>query len=87
MFELIKDSLNSWNKTKSERQKLQHVYIVLAGMVTVIAGLVSLINTDAGHTILLIAGIALLTFGVNALVWNLLQSSLLDKLSSKQKRK
>ncbi len=87
MFELLMDSLESWNANKSERQKLQHTYLVLIVIVVLIAGVVSLVNGDLGQTIVRLALIALLTYSVNAIVWNLLQSSVLDKLSDKPKSK
>lgn len=87
MFELLMDSLESWNANKSERQKLQHAYLVLIVIVVLIAGVVSLVNGDFGQTIVRLALIALLTYSVNAIVWNLLQSSVLDKLSDKPKSK
>lgn len=86
MWKLILDTLNSWNRSKSERQKLQHTYAVLSLLVVLIAGVVSLINVNLGRSILLIAVVSLATFCINSLVWNLLQSSLLDKLSSKPKK-
>ncbi len=87
MFEVLKDSLNSWNAQKSERQKLQHAYLALTVIVVMLAGIISLFNGELGHNIVLIALIAIAAFFVNSIVWNLLQSSLLDRLSTKTKRK
>lgn len=87
MFEVLKDSLNSWNVQKSERQKLQHAYLALTVMVVLLAGIISLFDGELGHNIVLTALFAIATYFMNAIVWNLLQSSLLDKLASKPKRK
>ncbi len=87
MLEVIKDTLNRWNVTKSERQKLQHSYLALTMVIVLIAGIFSLFNATLGHNVVLIAVIALAIFFVNALIWNLLQSTVLDKLATKSKRK
>lgn len=87
MFGVLKDSLNNWNSNRGERQKLQDVYLVLTVIIILIAGIVSLLDGDLGHNIVQLALVAMGTFFVNSIVWNLLQSSLLYKLSSKPKRK
>lgn len=86
MLEVLIETLERWNKTKNERQKLQHTFIVLSIVVVVLAGLVSLVNDDIGHAVLLVALVSFAAFCVNAIVWNLLQSSLIDKLSTKPKK-
>lgn len=87
MFEVLKDSLNNWNISKNERQKLQHAYLVLTVLIVLIAGIISLFDGELGHDIVLIALMAISAFFINSIVWNLLQSSLLDKLPTKAKRK
>ncbi len=87
MFEVLKNSLNSWNVQKSERQKLQHAYLALTVLVVLLAGIISLFDGELGHNIVLVALIAIGAYFVNSIVWNLLQASLLDKLSTKPKRK
>lgn len=86
MFEVLMASLNKWNATKTERQKLQHAYIVLAFAVVLLAGIISLFNANLGHQVVLIALGSLVAFAINAVVWNLLKSSLIEKLSSRSKR-
>jgi NADH:ubiquinone oxidoreductase subunit 6 (subunit J) len=87
MFDVLLESLNTWNAAKSERQKLQHTLICLAGAIVLIAGIVSLFNAKLGHDIVRVALFAVAVFFANALVWNLLQSSLLSKLSTKSRRR
>jgi cell division protein FtsW (lipid II flippase) len=87
MFESIKSYLNNWNVSKSERQKLQHTYLLIAVIVVLVSGIISLLNAKLGHRIVLVAVFAVLAFLANALVWNLLQSSVIAKLVSKPKRK
>jgi hypothetical protein len=86
MFEVLMTSLNKWNATKTERQKLQHAYIVLAFAGVLLAGIIGLFNANLGHQVVLIALSSLAAFAVNAVVWNLLKSSLIEKLSSRSKR-
>lgn len=86
MFEILIASLNKWNATKTERQKLQHSYLVLALLIVLLAGIVSLFNATWGHRVVLIALGSVAGFTMNAIIWNLLKSSLLEKLSSKAKK-
>lgn len=79
-------SLKKWNATKTERQKLQHAYIVLALAIVLLAGIISLFNAHFGHQVVLIAVGALAVFAANAIVWNLLKSSLIERLSSRSKK-
>lgn len=62
MFEVLKDSLNNWNAQKSERQKLQHAYLVLTVIIVLIAGIVSLFDGNLGHNIVLLALLAIAKF-------------------------
>jgi len=87
MIESMKTALTTWNTTTPERRKLQHVYLALAAIVVLLAGLVSLINPTLGHNSLIIAGIAFGAFLTNAIVWNLLSALVLVKLPGKPKRK
>lgn len=86
MFEVLVASLNKWNATKTERQKLQHSYIVLAFAIVLLAGIISLFNANLGHQVVLIALGSLAAFAANAVVWNLLKSALIEKLSSRSKK-
>jgi cell division protein FtsW (lipid II flippase) len=83
----LKTVLNDWNKSKTERQKLQHTYVALIVIAIVVAGLVSLVNPDRGQQLTMVALVALLAFFLNAVVWNLLQSGLLSRLNSRTRRK
>jgi cell division protein FtsW (lipid II flippase) len=87
MVQTILDSLTEWNRSKTERQKLQHTYVALTILIIFTAGLISLINADLGHSLVLYGIGALVIFVVNGVVWNLLNSIVLSKLSSKPKNK
>ena len=79
-------SLSHWNTTTTERQKLQHSYLVIAVIAILTAGLVSLVSAKQGHTVARIALFAIGSFLANAVVWNLLNSALISKLPTKQKK-
>ncbi|HSW66466.1 MAG TPA: hypothetical protein VLI54_05000 [Bacillota bacterium] len=87
MFEALLLSIDKWKATKNERQKLQHAYLVLAVGIVLFAGIASLFNAKLGHNIVKLALIAGGAFLVNAVVWNLLQSSIIEKLPTKSKRR
>ena len=78
------DVLRAWNKSTPERVKLQHVYIAIIIAVTVVAGLVSLINVQLGRQLIAVAGIALVAAIANALTWALIRVYLLDRLDRKR---
>lgn len=87
MYEGIKAALITWNSSTTERQKLQHTHLFIIVIAVLVAGVVSLIEPETGHTLVKIALFALLVFLANAVVWNLLQSGLLTKLADKSRRK
>lgn len=86
-MESITDVLRAWNKSTPERVKLQHVYIAIIAVVTVVAGLVSLINVQLGRQFIAVAGVALVAFITNALVWALTRVYIFDRLDRKRPTK
>ncbi len=86
---MLKDfitSLEVWNSTKNERQKLQYSYLVLAIIVIFVSGLISLVNADLGHTAVLFGLFAFAVFVANGIVWNLVNAIILSKLSKTRKK-
>jgi ammonia channel protein AmtB len=83
MYQSLKTSLNSWNNTTTDRQKLQHMYIASAVFLTVVAGVLGLLNQSLGQQILAIAIAAAAAFLINAIAWALLQSFVLLRLEAK----
>jgi len=84
MFESLKDALVSWQNKNDGRVKLQHVYIILAVALLLIAGVIGLINRELGQTVLTLAIVSAVLFLVNAVVWALLQSALLSRLPARR---
>lgn len=78
------ESLQTWNKAHDTRSKLQHSYIVLAIATLVLAGLIGLINYNLGQSVLVLACGLILMFIANAVLWALLESFLLNRLSSRK---
>ena len=87
MYDIFKSSLAEWNETKSERQKLQHAYLLLTVAVIMAAGVASLFNTRIGHQLAVIALLSAGAFLANAVIWNLMNSALLAKLPVRSKRR
>ncbi len=86
MFNALYNALLEWNRGSDDRQKLQHAYLVLTLLSVVIAGIVSLVDNQTGLDLLLITIAAGAIFLVNAVVWSLLESTLLARLSGRRKR-
>ncbi len=76
--------LADWNARTSERTKLQHTYLAVSLAGILIAGLVGLLNDAASGTLLRICFAGLGIFLVNAIVWALLYSLVLTKLSARK---
>jgi cell division protein FtsW (lipid II flippase) len=79
--------LNSWNTSKNERQKLQYALLATAIVLVLFAGLISLVNPIIGRSVVRLAFFTLAAFLANGFVWNLLQSLVISKLTSKPRRK
>ena len=84
MFETLKESLISWQSKNGERVKMQHAYLAVAGALLVVAGIVGLLNRDLGQRILMLAIFSAGMFLVNAIVWSLLQSAVLSRITSRR---
>ena len=82
MIQTFKDMLSDWNSTHSERAKLQHAYLVVSLAGIVLAGLVGLLDYDASRAILRVCFAGIGIFAINAIVWALLFSLVVNKLPS-----
>jgi hypothetical protein len=84
MIESLKASLVLWQTRTSDRTKLQHTYIIVAIALLVAAGIIGLLNRELGQNILSVAILSAAIFLANAVVWSLLQSAILSRLSSRR---
>lgn len=83
----MNELMSKWNKSNSERVKLQYAYGVLALLLLVLAGLVSLVNYSLGYSILAFAFGFTVIFFVNAVAWVMLEAFILNKLPKTSTRK
>ena len=86
MLESIKENLNSWNRTENERDKLQHLYMAVAILLLIAAGVLGLLNQNLGQQVLAVAIVSAGVFIVNAVSWALLQSFVLNRLDKPARR-
>ena len=86
MFNTFYNAILEWNRTTDDRQKLQHAYLTIAILVVVVAGLVSLLDSRAGQDLLFASVVAGGIFIVNALVWGVLDSVVIARLSNRRKK-
>ena len=87
MIEMLHDTITAWNQRTTDRQKLQHVYMVLITIVVFVAGFLSLINADRSRQLMYVALAFLITLVINFVTWSLLKTSLLDKLPKRSSRR
>ena len=87
MYESVIEYLRKWNTTKTERQKLQGVYLLLGVTIIILSGLLTFINAEAGHKLVSIGLIFLAAFTINGIGWHLLSSAFLSKIGSRPKKK
>ncbi len=86
MYNSLFNAVLEWNKSTNERQKLQHIYIFLIVFSLLTAGLVSLVDSRTGQDILFVTGVASAIFLANAVIWSLVESIFLARLSGRRKR-
>lgn len=84
MIQNIRDLLTDWNLKHDERTKMQHAYIALGLIGFVVAGLVGLLNYDASRAILRLSFFALAICGINAILWALLFSFVINKMPARR---
>lgn len=84
MFESIKSFLATWQAKTSDRAKLQHTYIIVAVGLLIAAGIMGLLNREIGQNILFVSILSAAVFLVNAVVWSLLQSAVITRVSTRR---
>ena len=86
-METLFSLLREWNKSSNERAKLQHAYLAIIIVLVVLAGLITLLNPLLGNTIVSFAGFLALAFLTNAVLWALLKSFVIDRITTKRSTK
>lgn len=86
MFNAIYNALLEWNRNSDDRQKLQQVYVAIIFLSVIVAGVVSLVDSQTGQDLLIVTVGAGAVFIVNAVVWSLVDSTIVARLSNRRKR-
>jgi dipeptide/tripeptide permease len=83
--DFLKDMLDNWRRQRNDRIKLQHAYIAIALIGILASGLVSLLNVEIGRKMARISLVAVGVFLLNAVVWALVNSSVVMTTQSTSK--
>jgi hypothetical protein len=73
-MDFVKELLNNW-RTRNDRVKLQHAYLAIAFISIVVSGIVGLLNSSVGRKLAYISLAAIVIYLVNAVIWALVNSS------------
>ena len=84
MVQLFMDFLTKWSNEDNQRIKLQKAYFCSALLVTVAAGLVTLINISLGQYVIMLATVLAAVYFTNAIGWALLDALVIQKLETKK---
>ena len=87
MYESANEFIRKWNAIKTERQKLQDVFLILGVVIIILSGLVTFINNTLGYNMVMIGLVLLGVFVINGVSWHLLSSIFLSKFSNRSKKK
>lgn len=82
-FESLRNQLIDWNQSTTDRQKLQLIYLLAIVVSFFAAAIASLANHGLGMTILKVTVVSIVVFSVNAVIWAMLHTFVLDKLVEK----
>lgn len=87
MFEHFVAMIQNWAATTTDRQKLQHTYLTLMILVTLVAGVIAFLDGQKGHQVMYVVALMSVAFLANAIVWNILNSAFLSKFATPIRRK
>ena len=82
---IIKQLLLAWNSERNQRLKLQQVYFSLAIVMTVTAGLVTLLNVYFGQILVVMAAYVGIAYVTNAVFWTVADMIVSKKISERIK--
>ncbi len=84
MQDVIKQVYASWSSEKNQRRKLQQAYVIVASILAVLAGVVTLLNDGLGKKLLMVAAGTIFVFFVNAIMWALVEAFVSSRSGSKK---
>lgn len=76
------ETIAKWCGDKNQRAKLQNSYLTVGVFLVIVAGLISLVNADLGHRIVVFGGGSLAIFAINAVVWSIIDLIISPKIKS-----
>lgn len=85
MILIIKQLLLNWNSERNQRIKLQQVYFSLAIFLTIVAGLVTLLNAYVGQMLVITAAFVGTVYIANAIFWIVTDMIVAKKISERIK--
>ena len=81
------DSIKLWNKNNDRHTKLQHIYLVAAFVIVILAGLIGLLNFNFGQKLITLAAVLLGVFIFNAIAWALADSFIISHLTKRSTKR
>ena len=87
MFLLFKQFLTEWNSYKNQRTKLLQAYFLIIISLAVVAGFLSLLNSDFGRVLMIIAAFTAVIYIFNGVVWALLDAFIAPILPKHEAKK
>ena len=85
MILIIKQLLLTWNSERNQRIKLQQVYFSLAILLTIGAGLMTLLNAYVGQMLVITAAFVGTVYITNAIFWIVTDMIVAKKISERIK--
>jgi hypothetical protein len=85
MFEHATNFLHDWYRNTSDRQKLQHFYVLLLCLSVIVAGIAALFKNNPSSLLVTFAAVIAVSFLTNLLAWSVLSTLILEKLRNQQR--
>lgn len=80
MITIIQQLFATWNAEKNQRLKMQRAYFMLALLLAVVSGLVTLLNASVGRGLIMTAALFALVYIVNAVSWTIFDMIIARKI-------
>lgn len=81
MILIIKQLLLTWNSERNQRIKLQQVYFSLAILLTIGAGLMTLLNAYVGQMLVITGAFVGIVYITNAISWTITDMIVAKKIT------
>ncbi len=81
MIKIVKNALIEWNRVYDSHQKMQHAYLLMAAVLTLVTGGFTLADNSIKETSLFLVQVLLGVFAVNLLAMAILKAFVFDRLA------